>query len=123
MELLQVAFVWLCCLAIVVIVINQIVVSRELRAAHREYRRLLLENEDSLRTLREQIMLDGVVTFDELEHLIRTLERIAEGLSERHRRVIAPSLREHFVRDRARYAAGLMNRAGIGSGYFPIPTV
>lgn len=46
----------------------------------------------------------------------------ATGLSVEHRRVIQEGLRQRSMRGRARSAAKLMNKAGIGSGSLPIAT-
>jgi hypothetical protein len=122
-KLAEYALMVFCCVAAVAFVIAIIKTEREDLAARREFHRLLVENAGSLRGLRERIMLDGVATFDELAQLVRALERVAEGLSERHRKVVVWPLQSHDAHQRARYAAHVMNKAGIGSGYIPIPSV
>src|SRR3954466_6201117 len=73
-----------------------------------------------LRELRRQIMKDGAVSSSELQNLTGCLERLASGLSKEHELRIGQGLRQRSLRGRARYAAKLMNRAGIGSGSLPV---
>jgi len=122
-KLAEYALMAFCCVAAVAFAFAMIKTEREDLAARREFNRLLLENADSLRILREPIMLDGVATFDELAQLVRALEHVADGLPERHRKVVVEPLRSHDAHQRARYAARVMNKAGIGSGYIPIPSI
>jgi hypothetical protein len=90
--------------------------------AEREYLRLLPAQANALLEMRNCVMRHGVVTSEELEELITSLDRASEGLSVKHRRLISAALHQRQLRGRARYAAKLMNKAGIGSGPFPIAT-
>jgi hypothetical protein len=90
--------------------------------AEREYLSRLAARGNSVREVRTRAMQDGVVTSNELEQLIAYLERAAEDMPAAQRRLISEGLRQRSMRGRARYAAKLMNKAGIGSGYLPIPT-
>ena len=73
-----------------------------------------------LRELRLKIMEDGAVSSSELQNLITFLETLTNELPKEHRLQIAYGLRQRSLRGRARYAAKLMNRAGIGSGSIPV---
>jgi hypothetical protein len=73
-----------------------------------------------LRDLRCKIMKDGAVSSSELQKLIGSLEVLTNELSREHKLLIEYGLRQKSLRGRARYAAKLMNRAGIGSGSLPI---
>jgi hypothetical protein len=84
--------------------------------AEREYLRLLNANSAMLLTTRIRVMNDGVVSEAGLTKIIEKLEQTARGLSAEDRRLVATGLHQHSVRGRARYAAKLMNKAGIGSG-------
>jgi hypothetical protein len=65
-------------------------------------------------------MKDGAVSSSELQKLIGSLEVLTNELSREHKLLIEYGLRQKSLRGRARYAAKLMNRAGIGSGSLPI---
>lgn len=73
-----------------------------------------------VRELRNQIMHDGVTTPAELRRLIACLESLSRALPEDQRRLVAEGLHQRSLRGRARYAAKLMNKAGIASGSLPI---
>jgi hypothetical protein len=73
-----------------------------------------------LRELRCEIMEDGAISSFELQNLIGSLELLTNQLSREHKLLIECGLRQRSIRGRARYAAKLMNRAGIGSGSLPI---
>ncbi len=90
--------------------------------AEREYLTLLVTRGKAAREVRNRVMQDGVITPEELQQLVVCLETAAEGMPEEQRRLISDGLRQRSMRGRARYAAKLMNKAGIGSGYLPIPT-
>jgi hypothetical protein len=120
--LIQYVLVAILCVMAVVLVIGEIASLRAYTAAHRAFLHLLSQQAQPLRALYDQIMIDGVASSTELEQLVCSLERVAEGLSPRYRRVIAPLLRKHSERDRAGYASSVLKRAGICSGSLPIPT-
>jgi hypothetical protein len=90
--------------------------------AERQYLHRLVERRSAIREIRNRAMRDGVITPDELQQLIACLEKAAEGMPVAQRRLIAEGLHQRSMRGRARYAAKLMNKAGIGSGYLPVPT-
>ncbi len=73
-----------------------------------------------LREIRRRIMEDGAVSSSELQSLIASLEKLTDQLSRQHKLLIEYGLRQRSLRGRARYAAKLMNRAGIGSGSLPV---
>jgi hypothetical protein len=75
-----------------------------------------------LREIRCAIMEDGAVSSSELQNLIGSLELLADQLPREHKLLVAYGLRQRSIRGRARYAAKLMNRAGIGSGSLPVAT-
>jgi hypothetical protein len=62
----------------------------------------------------------GAVTQKELTQIIALLERASEGLSAQDRTAVAEGLHQPSLRGRARYAAKLMNKAGIASGSLPL---
>jgi hypothetical protein len=87
--------------------------------AEREYLRLLSVHATTLRNLRAHLTRDrGVMTSEELQELIASLDGVAHGLSPEYQRLIAEGLHQRSVLSRARYVARLMNKAGIGSGPF-----
>ena len=90
--------------------------------AEREYLRLLQRQAEALRSVRNRVTHDGVVFPEELNRLIAALDQAAEGLSEQHRRLISAALHQRSIRGRARYAAQVMEKAGIGSGPLLLPT-
>jgi hypothetical protein len=90
--------------------------------AEREYSRLLQKRAEALRKLRNRVTHDGVVSSEELNQLIASLDRAAQDLSAGHRRLISAALHQPSVRGRARYAAKVMGKAGIGSGPLPLAT-
>jgi hypothetical protein len=90
--------------------------------AEREYLRLLQRRAEALRSVRNRVMHDGVVFPEELKRLIAALDQAAEGLSAQHRRLISAALHQPSIRGRARYAAQVMEKAGIGSGPLLLPT-
>jgi hypothetical protein len=73
-----------------------------------------------LREIRRKITEDGAVSSSELQSLISSLEKLTNELPREHQVLIEYGLRQRSIRGRARYAAKLMNRAGIGSGSLPI---
>lgn len=75
-----------------------------------------------LRVLWRKIMEDGAVSSSELQSLIGSLEKLTNELPREHKLLIEYGLRQRSIRGRARYAAKLMNRAGIGSGSLPVAT-
>jgi len=92
--------------------------------AEREFLNLLAQEAVAtpLRELRRRIVKNGAVNSSELQSLTTRLGNIAGRLSREHRLQIESGLRQTSLRGRARYAAKLMNRAGIGSGALPIAT-
>jgi hypothetical protein len=90
--------------------------------AEREYLRLLQRRAEALRSVRDRVTHDGVVFPEELNRLIAALDQAAEGLSAQHRRLISAALHQPSIRSRARYAAKVMEKAGIGSGPLLLPT-
>jgi hypothetical protein len=91
--------------------------------AEREFLTVLLARETAaarLRELRSEITKDGAVSSAELQNLIGSLEILTNELSREHKVLIGYGLRQRSIRGRARYAAKLMNRAGIGSGSLPV---
>jgi hypothetical protein len=95
---------------------------RQRSNAEREYLRLLQRRAEALRSLRNRVMHHGVVFPEELNQLIAALDQAADGLSAEHRRLISAALHQPSVRGRARYAAKVMEKAGIGSGPLLLPT-
>jgi hypothetical protein len=90
--------------------------------AERAYLHTLRARADELRNMRAHMMDRGVITPEELAQLIASLDQIARSLPTKHQRLIAQGLHQRSLRGRARYAAKLMNGAGIGSGPLPIAT-
>lgn len=88
--------------------------------AEREYLRVLRRHAENLKLMRTSAMGDGVVTEDELAQLIASLDRASECLSSQDRKLVATGLHQPSIRGRARYAAKLLNKAGIGSGSLPV---
>jgi hypothetical protein len=87
--------------------------------AEREYLRLLSAQATTLCSLRARLTRDRrVMTSEELQELIASLDCVAQGLSPEYQRLIAEGLHQRSVLGRARYVAKLMNKAGIGSGPF-----
>jgi hypothetical protein len=74
-----------------------------------------------LREIWEDILSDGVATIPELKLLVAALERASEALPPEVRNLALEGLRQPSLGARARYAAKLVNRAGIASGPLPIP--
>ena len=103
-------------------VLASILALTQKKHAEREFLNVLLEETAAarLRELRRKIMEDGAVSSSELQNLISSLEKLTNELSTEHRLLIEYGLRQRSLRGRARYAAKLMNRAGIGSGSLPI---
>ena len=103
-------------------VLASILALTQKKHAEREFLNVLLEETAAarLRALRCKIMEDGAVSSSELQNLISSLEKLTNELSTEHRLLIEYGLRQRSLRGRARYAAKLMNRAGIGSGSLPI---
>jgi hypothetical protein len=109
-----------CALMYLAVSISTIKVKRE---AEKHFVELLAEEHcaTKLRALREEIMRDGVASYDELRTLIDCLDRVSLGLSPKHRASILSGLHQRGAIGRAWYAAKLLNKAGIGSGAIPVP--
>lgn len=92
--------------------------------AEREFLSLLTQEAVAtpLRELRCQIMKRGAMSVSGLQSLTDRLGSLAGELSKEHKLQIERGLRKGSLLGRARYAAKLMNRAGIGSGSLPIAT-
>ncbi len=103
-------------------VLASIVALAQKQRAEREFLIVLAEETAAtrLRELRCKIMEDGAVSSSELQSLTTFLEKLTNELSTEHRLLVEYGLRQRSLRGRARYAAKLMNRAGIGSGSLPI---
>jgi hypothetical protein len=99
-------------------VVESVVMVVERSNAEREYLRLLPTQANTLLEVYNRVMPDGVVTSEKLEQLIASLDRVSEGLSIGHRRLISAALHQRSLSGRARYAAKVMEKAGIGSGLF-----
>jgi hypothetical protein len=93
--------------------------------AEREFLKVLARETVAtpLRDLRYRIARRGAMSASELQGLTARLEGLAGELSRKHKLQIERGLRKRSLRNRARYAAELMNRAGIGSGSLPIATL
>ena len=109
-------------LAAFVGVFASIVALKQKQSAEREFLHVLVNATAAtrLREIRSKITEDGAVSSSELQHLINSLEKLTNELSREHRPLIEHGLRQRSIRGRARYAAKLMNRAGIGSGSLPV---
>jgi hypothetical protein len=94
------------------------------RRAEREFLNVLAQETVAtpLRELRYRIAKHGAMSVSELQSLTARLGSLAGGLSKEHKLQIQHGLRQRSLRGRARYAAKLMNGAGIGSGSLPIAT-
>jgi len=94
------------------------------RRAEREFLNVLAQETVArpLRELRYRIMKHGAMSVSELQSLTTRLGSLAGELSKEHKLQIQHGLKQRSLRGRARYAAKLMNRAGIGSGSLPIAT-
>jgi hypothetical protein len=92
--------------------------------AEREFLNVLAQEAVAARllALRRHIMKDGAVSSSELQNLMACLEKLTGELSKEHKTRVEHGLRQRSLRGRARYAAKLMNRAGIGSGSLPVAT-
>jgi hypothetical protein len=88
--------------------------------AEREYLSILKEQASTFQALRNRAMHDGVVTNEELMQIVASLDSASEALSTEHRKLVLTGLHQPSLRGRARYAAKLLNKAGIGSGSLPI---
>ena len=92
------------------------------RRAEREFLNLLGREAVAtpLREFRHQMMKHGAMSSSELQSLIARLRSLAGELPKEHKLQIESGLRQRSLRGRARYAAKLMNSAGIGSGSLPV---
>jgi hypothetical protein len=103
-------------------VLASIVALTRKQRAEREFL-VVLAQEPAVTRLREllrQIMKDGAVSSSELQSLTTCLVKLTGELPKEHQLQIEYGLRQRSLRGRARYAAKLMNRAGIGSGSLPV---
>lgn len=78
-------------------------------------------NASAIRHLWEDILSDGVASLPELQQLVSALERASEAIPPEKRKLVLEGLRQPSIGARARYAAKLVNRAGIATGPLPIP--
>jgi len=105
-------------------VLASVVGLNQKQRAEREFLNVLANETEAahLRVLWRKIMEDGAVSSSELQSLIGSLEKLTNELPREHKLLIEYGLRQRSIRGRARYAAKLMNRAGIGSGSLPVAT-
>ena len=87
-------------------------------AAHRNFRRALASTPLSHRLLELRQRLRGrkLVDVAELHQLVTCLAGVAQSLPKEQQRVIERCLFNDSVQARARYAQGVLDRAGIGAG-------
>lgn len=87
-------------------------------AAHRNFRRALASTPLSHRLLelREPLRGRKLVDVTELHQLVTCMAGVAQSLPKEQQRVIERCLFNDSVQTRARYAQGVLDRAGIGAG-------